>query len=139
MTIIQEVPTMTARSWQRRLAATSLMATTAAVTVWAVAELAGVHLAVRSGGEVRPVGLGSVIVVSLLAAVAGGLTHRLASRWARGHRVWQVVAAVVLVLSLTGPLGATSMAAGAALAGMHVLVGSTVVLRQSRRTARGVA
>jgi hypothetical protein len=99
----------------------------------------GIDLAVRSGGDVRPVGLVSVIAVSLLAAVAGGLTHRLAGRWTHGPRVWTVVAAIVLVVSLTGPLGATTAAAGAVLAAMHLVVGLTVILRQPRRTARGVA
>jgi lysylphosphatidylglycerol synthetase-like protein (DUF2156 family) len=139
MTITHATTTTESRPWQRRLAATSLIATGAAVTVWAIATAAGIDLAVRSGGEVRPIGLGSVLTVALLAAVAGGLTHRLAGRWARGQRVWTVVATIVLVLSLTGPLGATTAAGAAALAAMHLVVGLTVIVRQSRRTSRGVA
>jgi hypothetical protein len=139
MTIIQEAPTMTARSWQRRLAVTALMTVAGAVAVWAVAQLAGVDLRVHSGASVRPVGLGSVVTVSLIAAVAGGLTHRLAIRRTRGHGLWTAVAAAVLVVSLSGPASATTVAGGAALAAMHLLVGMTVILRQSRRSARGVA
>jgi hypothetical protein len=139
MTITQEAPTMTARSWQRRLAVTALMTVAGAVAVWAVAQLAGADLRVHSGASIRPVGLGSVVTVSLLAALAGGLTHRLATRWASGPRVWTVVAAAVLVLSLSGPASATTLAAGATLAAMHLLVGTTVILRQARRSQRGVA
>jgi hypothetical protein len=139
MSITQATTTTTSRPWQRRLATTALATAGAAVALWAIAEASGIDLAVRSGGVVRPVGLVSVITVSLLATLAGGLTHRLASRWARGPRVWTVVAAIVLVLSLTGPLGATTAAAGAVLAAMHLVVGVTVILRQPRRTARGVA
>ncbi len=128
-----------AESWGRRPAVTAAIAVVGAVAVWTVARFAGADLRVHSGATIREVGLGSVVTVSLLAVVAGGLTHRLATRWARGHRVWQVVAAVVLVLSLTGPMGATTLAAGAALAAMHLLVGLTVIVRQPRRTARGVA
>jgi hypothetical protein len=127
------------KAWGRRLAMTSLVAAAGAVVVWAVAEAAGVDLAVHSGADIRPVGLGSVIAVSLLAALAGGLTHRLATRWARGARVWTCVAAAVLVVSLSGPASATTLAGGAALAAMHLLVGLTVILRQPRRATRGVA
>jgi hypothetical protein len=45
----------------------------------------------------------------------------------------------VLVVSLSGPASATTVAGGAALAAMNLLVGMTVILRQSRRSARGVA
>ncbi len=139
MTTTTAAATTVSRPWQRRLATTTLMATGAAVAVWAVAEAAGIDLAVRSGGQVRPIGLASVITVSVLAALAGGLTHRLSTRWARGPSIWTAVASSLLVVSLTGPLGAITVAAGAALAAMHLIVGLTVIVRHSRRTSRGVA
>jgi hypothetical protein len=57
------------------------------------------------------VGLANVLLVSGLAAVAGGLTRCLLARPRRGVLVWNVVAVVVLVLSLAGPAGAATSGA----------------------------
>jgi hypothetical protein len=124
---------------QRRLAVTTAAAAAAAATVWTGTQLAGIDLAVRSGAEVRSVGLASVLTVSVLAALAGGLTHRFSTRWAWGAKAWTALAFAVLLLSLAGPLGATTSAGVLALAGMHLCVGAVVILGQPRTASRGVA
>ena len=46
----------------------------------------------------------------------------------RGRAIWTAVAAVVLLVSLAGPLGAgATMAAAIVLASMHVVVGATLI------------
>lgn len=87
----------------------------AAVLAWLVAvPIVGIDLLVRpGGGAAQQVGLGSVVTVSLLASLLGwgllALLERLVRR--RALTAWTVVAVVVLMLSLTGPLTAAANAA----------------------------
>lgn len=53
--------------------------------------------------------------VATIAAAAGGLL------------VWVIIALVMLVLSLLGPLGAATAGAGVTLAAMHLVVGTTLI------------
>jgi Family of unknown function (DUF6069) len=123
-------------SRQTRMAAVTLASAGCATGVWVVAaRLAGVDLVVHSGSGTQTVTLASVLVVSVLASVVGGLSHRLAERWVRGPRVWTILAVTVLVLSLVGPAGAVTPAAAMSLAAMHLVVGLLVILGQSRRRA----
>jgi hypothetical protein len=46
----------------------------------------------------------------------------------RGMRWWTVVACSVTVVSMLGPLGATTATAGVALASLHLLVAAVVVV-----------
>jgi Family of unknown function (DUF6069) len=96
---------------------------------WATARMGGVDLAVRSGSGTSNVSLASVVVVALVAGIAGAMLLRLLERrTASGLRVWTIVAAAVWALSLSGPLSARSLAAGGVLAALHLLVGGVVVL-----------
>ncbi len=107
----------------------AVAAAVAAGLGWAAARLAGVDLAVRAGAGTQHVNLVSAVVTAVVVAmVGGGLLRALERRTPRGRRIWSWLALGVLLVSLAGPLGARSLAAGAALTGLHVLVGGVVVL-----------
>jgi len=117
-------------------------AVVAAVLAWLVAvPIVGIDLLVRpGGGAAQQVGLGSVVTVSLLASLLGwgllALLERLVPR--RAMTAWTVVAVVVLMLSLTGPLTAAANAAVAiALVLMHLVVGAVLIMDLRRTTVRG--
>ena len=111
----------------------------AAVVWWVLTGPASVDLAVRSGSGERQVGVVSVIVTAVVVALAGGGLLRVLERrrGARGVAAWTVTAVAVLAVSLAGPLGAASPAAGLGLALLHLVVGAVVVvgLRAGRRGA----
>jgi hypothetical protein len=106
-------------------------AAAAALAVWALADpLAGVDLTVRTGGDgTQQIGSGEVVLVSLLAGLAGWALLDLLERFtARAREIWTLTALVVLVLSLFGPLGAAVTASAAVvLAGMHLAVGAVLI------------
>jgi hypothetical protein len=109
----------------------------AALAVWTVAvPLAGVDLTVRTGGggDTRQIGSGDVVLVSLLAGLAGLALLMLLERFtAHPRRTWTATALVVLVLSLLGPLGAgVSTAATVSLAGMHLAAASVLIALLAR-------
>lgn len=126
----------TGRRRDRALAVAATVAATLAV--WAVAgPLAGVRLAVRAGGDVRPVGPASVVITSLVVGlVAWALLEVLerVSRRARG--VWIAIAVVVLVLSLAGPLGGVTTAATVSLACLHVAAAAVLIPLLARTGGR---
>jgi hypothetical protein len=98
--------------------------------------------AVRSGsdGPVQPVGPGSVFVVALLAGLLGWALLALLERvTARGRTVWTVIAVVVLLLSLLGPLGGVTGGDKVSLLALHLIVGVTLILGLPMRPRRGAA
>ena len=101
-----------------------LSSVSSALLVRALARAADVDLTVRAGGGVRTVGWASVLVASLVAALAGlALLAVLEARLARGRQVWTGVATGVFLASvLAGPAAATGVAAGIALGAMHAAV-----------------
>ena len=113
----------------RRRAAAIVCATTIAFLVWVVADpVAGVDLNVGSRDSARTVGPAAVALVSALAGVAAvSLAALLARVTSRARPIWRIVAVGTLVLSLVGPLGAATLAAGVALAAMHLAVGATLI------------
>lgn len=122
-----------------RRALTVAGATAAALALWALAgPVAGIDLTVRLDGGVQPVGPGAVVVASLLAGLAGwALLASLERILKRPGRTWTVIAVVVLVLSLAGPLGsAVGTASTVTLAGMHLIV-AAVLIPGLGRPARG--
>jgi hypothetical protein len=116
----------------------AVTAAVAAAAVWVVAtQLASVDLAVRSGSGTQHVNVVSAIVTALVVAMAGaGLLRFLERRTAHARTTWSAIAIAVWVVSLAGPLGARSVAAGLWLATMHLVVGAIVVVGLRRRTAR---
>ena len=132
-------PTRTSLS---RNTITVVGATVGALVLWVVeARLLGVDLAVRTGDVVQPVTGISVAATALVAGLAATLTAWLLARIAprRCRTVWTVLASAVLLVSLLGPLGATSPAAVVSLVALHLLVGLTLVigLRGSFTSPRG--
>jgi hypothetical protein len=105
-------------------------ATTAALALWTLTgPVAGLDPSAETGGRLSTIGAAPVIAGSLLAGLAGwGLLALLERTAARPGRIWTILALVVLVLSLGGPLGSaadgTSMAV---LTGMHLVVAAVLI------------
>lgn len=135
METINEAPSVakvhTCHWWQRHNTRwlTVLAAMSAASLLYAIAgPLLGINLEVRAGTGVQTVEGLAVLLSSLLAGLAAwGLLTLLRKRTAKGTTSWRVVAALVLVVSLLGPLGATSLAAGAVLVALHLVVGGLLL------------
>jgi hypothetical protein len=106
-------------------------ATGAGLLGWAVAvPLAGIDLAVRQGGTVRPVGPAAVALACLVAGSVGWALLAVLERRlppGRPRRTWLAVALVALAVSLAGPAGAVNLAGGIALAGLHLIVGAALI------------
>lgn len=131
-----DCPPVHHRRGRRALAVTGGIV--AALAVWTVAvPLAGVDLTVRTGGETRPFDAGTVTPSALLAGLAGwALLAALERFTGRARRTWTIIAVVVLVLSLSGPLGnGADTATTLVLAAMHLVVGAVLILGL-RRSAR---
>jgi hypothetical protein len=111
----------------------------AALAGWAIADpVAGVDLTVRQGPDATPqeVGPAAVVLVSVLAGLAAWAALAVLERIsASAGRDWTILAGVVLVLSLTGPIAAATTTTGkAALAGMHLVVAAVLVPLLARST-----
>lgn len=135
---VEERVDVGARRWRDDWPLAVAAAVAAGVDWVAATELAGVDLAVGSGSDVRQVGLVSVIVCAIVVTLAAsGLLRFLEGRTAHARAVWIAVALVVGLVSLAGPLGASSLQAGLALVSLHAVVGSVVLvgLLRSRRCA----
>jgi hypothetical protein len=110
---------------------TILGATAAALAVWIVETAAlDVDPTVAMGPTRQTVTTAAVVLTTVVAGVAGSVTARLVTRFAgrRARIAWTAVAGVVLLVSLLGPLGATSPAGVAALVVLHLVVGLTLLL-----------
>ena len=112
------------RAHNRTLALVTTGSAGLAYLAW---RMGGVHLTVKSGGGTFEVGLLSVLVTAAVVSAAGlGLLCFLERRDPRrGLQAWTMLACFVWVLSLLGPLGATSLSAGLALLSLHLVVGSS--------------
>lgn len=114
-----------------RSAITVAAAAVSALVLWTVeTRLLGVDLAVRTGETTQEVTGVSVVVTVLGAGLAATLTAWLVDRAAprRSRTVWTILGSAVLVVSLLGPLGATSTAATVSLVVLHLLVGLTLLV-----------
>lgn len=120
-----------ARSRRRTRVLAVAGAPIATLAMWLLADpLAGVELTIRPvSGAVREVGPAAIVLMSLLAGLAGwallAVLERLGSR---AGRTWTALAVVVLLLSLTGPLtaGATT-ASTTVLVGMHLAAAAVLI------------
>ncbi|NMH98323.1 hypothetical protein HF526_13520 [Pseudonocardia sp. K10HN5] len=123
------IPTIPAHPILRR-ALVVAAAPVAALAVWALAgPVAGVDLDVVAGGAIRSVGAAAVAGSALLAGLAGWALLALLERTVdRPRRIWTVVAVGLLVVSLLSPLSAAlTLAAGIALAAMHLATGAVLI------------
>lgn len=139
------LPVLRTHRWSPRAcyAAAVLSPVVGALAVWTFGRVVGqVHLVVGSGADAHTVGPGSVVVVSLLVALAAlGLAAVLSRTVGRPRRTWQVVAGAVLAVSLLGPLGGATTTAVLQLLSLHAVVALalfTTVPRMlpARRAAR---
>lgn len=135
-----------ARLGRSRLARRPLAVITApavAAALWAIeVPLAGVRLGVRFGpSSTQVVGIGPILGASVVAGLAGwAALEAIEARAARPRRTWSVVALVALAASLGLPVGtAESATAMVALVGLHLAVGTTLILqlRASAATSSG--
>ncbi|MCZ7475615.1 DUF6069 family protein [Micromonospora sp. WMMC273] len=132
------IPTVAARPNRRRDRLLAVFAATvAALLGWVVAvPVAGVELITRSGSADQRVTPVAVVVSTLLAGLAGWALLALLERLtARARTAWTVVAGLVLLVSLLGPLGGgVGGAATLTLVALH-LVAAAVLITGLRRTA----
>lgn len=110
-----------------------LAAAAVAAVVLLVGTAAGVDVAAHSGAATRTVGLVDVVVAGLVVGLVGWGVRALLARLrrdtpARGERAWLVTCAVVLLVSMLGPLGGIGAGSVAVLAAEHVAVGAVVAL-----------
>jgi hypothetical protein len=133
-TMTNETSQRTRVGWPR-IAGTAAIAAVAATAVWLLWTAAGgVELEVKSGTGSQQIGIGSVIVSSLLIALAGGALLRWwQGRSERGTRRWTMLAVGIAVLSLITPTSALTVAAGLGLTSLHVVVAVVVVAGLRRR------
>jgi hypothetical protein len=137
------VETASARGlWKRRLVAV-LGAVAGAVVAYLVTNTAVTGgLKTPAMGDQPPSSLNAGIVIGVSAVVAlaaWGLLALLERFTSKGILVWRVVAAVVLVFSLGGPLSGDGITGGnrLCLALMHIVVGAVLILFLPRRRLVG--
>ncbi|MBB5114168.1 DUF6069 family protein [Micromonospora echinospora] len=132
------IPTAVTRPTRRRVRLLTVLAATVATLLgWVIAvPLAGVELTARTGSDVQRVTPVAVAVSTLLAGLAGWALLALLERLtARARTVWTAVAALVLLVSLLGPLGGgVGRAATLTLVAFHLVAG-TVLITGLRRAA----
>jgi len=117
-------------------------AVAAAVIIWSVAELAGMHVRqpTTGTGPAMALNVGFVIAVSAIASLAGwGLLALLEHFTSRARAIWTTVAVVFLLLSLGGPLSGHGVSTGnrLLLVLIHLVVGSIVIIGLPRANKSG--
>lgn len=108
-----------------------------AVALWVLAtQVSGLELEVRRGDEPASVGMVAVIVTATVCSALGlGALRLLERRSRRALTTWTGLVVVTTLVSLAGPLAATSATARGTLIGLHLLVAVVVTLgaHRSRR------
>jgi hypothetical protein len=107
-----------------------VLGTRASATALSGIEVAlGIDLVVRQGDRTQHIDSLAVTLTSLVVGFLAWGSLTLAERLsAKGRTAWRVLAAVVLLLSLTGPLAAVSLSAGLGLLALHLVVGGLLLL-----------
>ncbi|MEU8263690.1 DUF6069 family protein [Micromonospora sp. NPDC048999] len=125
--------TNTTRTTARRTgrAITIAGAAAGALLQWVVADpWAGIDLAVRQGDTTQHIGPAAVVVAALIAGLAAwGLLALLERTVRRPARTFRIIALIVLVLSLVGPLASgVGISSRLVLLGMHLTVGAALII-----------
>ncbi|MGA8112845.1 MAG: DUF6069 family protein [Actinocatenispora sp.] len=124
------------RSPMRRFM-TVILAMIIAAAIWIVAHpVAGVDLTVKNGDTTQQVGIASVLLVTGLVGLVAWAGLAILEKISRrgGRVVWTVIALIVLVLSLGGPVTlATTDKARWILIALHVVVGLILITSLPRR------
>ncbi|NGN93143.1 hypothetical protein G5C66_10395 [Nocardioides sp. KC13] len=133
-TMANEVQQRTRVGWPR-IVGTASAAAVAATVVWLLWSAAGgVDLEVKSGEGAQRIGIGAVIISSLVIGLAGGALLRWwQGRSERGTRRWTVLAVGIAVVSLITPTSALTVAAGLGLVSLHGVVAVVVITGLRRR------
>lgn len=128
--ILRTLPPQSPPRVRRRRWFSVLLAMATATAVSALADpIAGIDLVVEAGDGTRTVDQLPVTLTALAAGLGAWGLLELLERWTRrSHLIWRVVACVVFVISLSGPLAATTDAAIAVLTGLHLLVGGILMV-----------
>lgn len=101
--------------------------------VWAIAALFDVSIQVpssRGSEELTDLALWNVVIFVAVSSIAAGILLWLLQRFfrERGLRIFQVIAVIVLALSLILPFGVDQpLEAQLALVTMHILVGMVII------------
>lgn len=135
----------TPRGWKRRLVVVA-GAVVAAVAVYLVATLiAGQDLRGPAMNDRAPaeITVGAVLAASAFVSLLGWALLALLERFtARARTIWTIVALVVLLVSLGGPLTGTGVSTGnrVGLVLLHLAVAAVLIpLLPGRSTASGAA
>ncbi|MGR6322687.1 DUF6069 family protein [Micromonospora soli] len=125
--------TNTTRTTARRTgrAITVAAGAAGALLLWVVNDpWAGIDLAVRQGDTTQHIGPAAVVAAALIAGLAAlGLLALLERIVRRPARTFRIIASIVLVLSLAGPLGSgVGTSSRLALLGMHLTVGAALII-----------
>lgn len=120
--------------WPQVLTVAAVAAIAATITWVLWTQAGGVILEAKSGSGSQEIGMVSVIVSSLVIALAGGALLRWwQGRSERGTRRWTMVAVGIAVVSMITPTSALTMAAGLGLTSLHVVVAVVVIAGLRRR------
>lgn len=110
-----------------------LTALVLAVAIWVLAvPVAGVDLA--AGRPPQTIGVAAVVATALVATLGAWGVRALVRR--RTPVAWWLTCGIVLLVSLLGPLGATSPAAMGTLLALHLTVGTILAVGLDPRRAR---
>ncbi|MEU4625735.1 DUF6069 family protein [Actinoplanes sp. NPDC023801] len=105
--------------------------------LWTVDRWGGIALTVDQGGTVTRVGPVAVAITAILAgAAAWGLLAILERTVRRPARTFRIVASIVLLLSLAGPLAGIGTGSRLGLLGMHLTVGLALIIGLPGRRCR---
>jgi len=111
----------------------AVTATALAVAIWVLAvPVDGVAL--EAGQPPLTVGPASVVVVALVATLGGWAVRT----WLKNRTpvAWWLTCGIVLLVSLLGPLGATTPAARGTLLTLHLVVGTVIAVGLDPRRVR---
>lgn len=102
-----------------------------ALLLWVVSgPWGGIELAVRQGDGARHIGPAVVVVTALIAGLAGwGVLALLERTIGRPVRIYRIIASIVLIFSLAGPVGSgVDTSSRLVLLGMHLTVGAALII-----------
>ena len=128
--------------WSTDLVAVGAAVVCAMFTWFFVAQLADLELTVQRGDEVQRVGGGAVALAAGVSALLGFVCLRILERaTSSALGIWTVLVTVVALLSLVGPLSATTVPATGALMSLHAVVTAVVIAaaQTSRRRRRATS
>lgn len=133
MTDVSTTVRRPARTWTNDLV-TVAAAVICALLTWTLAtRLGGVVLEVRDASGSRPVDAFAVVAVATLAGLLGVVSLRVLERLtSRALPIWLSIAILAALISLLGPLAATTAAAAGTLLTLHGVVAAVVIVGLSR-------